>query len=836
MKKIKIITALALTIIMIVGILAVTPISAGATTSGWKTAYISEINNINKYYTNAYFWLIDFDNNDTPELICDTRVVIGGTYLLNYKNGINKYNIGTGWGELYKNGNLLYSSGYSVGSGVRTFEVTKISNNTVTNVFDGFYSTNAGMETDPEKYRYYIKYSNTNKQVSRSKFYSELNSCFNKSSATNLYNQNHYTYSQAVNAISNYAEKPVITSVTYSSGNITVKWDKGDDYGAQKYEVARIRTGDSSYTYFTTTTNSLTENNVIRGKTYTYQVRKYNYVTQTYGKWSSSKSITIQSDGKSGKTGSCTWSLSNGTLTITGNGAMGDQNDYVYHSDTGTYSYNLPWGKEIKKVVIGSGVTRIGAASFHYCKNLSSVTLPSSLKEIGDKAFNGCSALKSFTIPANVTKIGLSAFRACTGLTSITLDSSLKTIGETAFYYCSNVKSVTIPKSVTQIGKMAFGYNSSTKKIDNFKIYGYKGTAAETYAKSNGMTFVRIGETIYPTSVSLSKTSLTLGKGSSQSISATVYPSDATDKSVAWSSSNSSVASVSGGTINAKSTGKATITARTSNGKTATCSVTVVEKTAAPTLSLSNTTSGLTASWNKISNASYYLMYYRSSNVSSWSGLIATGTSHNVPDVKSGTLYYVQVQSVGAKDVMGNYSKVKSMTYLSRATITGLSYNGNNTLTWGKVGGANKYQIARIKKGETSYTYFYTTGTSFTENNATGGTSYTYQVRAMYQTANNGTAYGAWSVGKSVVTLVAPTVKLQKYSSGFKATWNSIRGAVKYVVYYKKSTDSGWSSTETTNLNHTFLNAKKGLTYYVQIRPIGNGVNGPYSKVTSIAF
>ena len=52
-------------------------------------------------------------------------------------------------------------------------------------------------------------------------------------------------------------------------------------------------------------------------------------------------------------------------------------------------------------------------------------------------------------------------------------------------------KSVIIPASVTEIGEMAFGYKSYFgKKAENFTIYGYRGTAAETYANENVFTFI----------------------------------------------------------------------------------------------------------------------------------------------------------------------------------------------------------------------------------------------------------------------------------------------------------------------------------------------------------
>ena len=71
---------------------------------------------------------------------------------------------------------------------------------------------------------------------------------------------------------------------------------------------------------------------------------------------------------------------------------------------------------------------------------------------------------------------------------------------------------------------------------------------------------------IQPTSLSLSRTSVTLNIGQSASVSATVSPSNATNKTVYWSSNNSGTARVSGGTITGVSEGSCTITAKTANG------------------------------------------------------------------------------------------------------------------------------------------------------------------------------------------------------------------------------------------------------------------------------
>ena len=89
-------------------------------------------------------------------------------------------------------------------------------------------------------------------------------------------------------------------------------------------------------------------------------------------------------------------------------------------------------------------------------------------------------------------------------------------------------------------------------------------------------------------SVTLSKTALTLEAGKTVRLSATVLPATATDKSVTWSSNNEVVATViTNGTVTARKAGTAVITARTANGKSASCTVTVTGGSTEPTNSVS---------------------------------------------------------------------------------------------------------------------------------------------------------------------------------------------------------------------------------------------------------
>lgn len=102
------------------------------------------------------------------------------------------------------------------------------------------------------------------------------------------------------------------------------------------------------------------------------------------------------------------------------------------------------------------------------------------------------------------------------------------------------------------------------------------GTATITVTTSNGKTAsCKVTVKAAPTSVTLSKTSLSLTAGSKYLLKPTLTPSNATT-TYTWTSSNKNVATVnSNGNITAVNAGTATITVKTSNGKTASCKVTV---------------------------------------------------------------------------------------------------------------------------------------------------------------------------------------------------------------------------------------------------------------------
>ncbi len=143
------------------------------------------------------------------------------------------------------------------------------------------------------------------------------------------------------------------------------------------------------------------------------------------------------------------WSLTeDGTLTVLGSGAMPD-----YTPDSLVMDENIdehaptPWvefGSEVRAVVIGEGITRVGDYTFMNDRNIVSVTLPSTLRSVGKVAFS------------------------CTSLEELTLPEGLETIGERAFI-AGKMPEIVIPASVTEIGKAAF---ESCDRVSVIKILG----------------------------------------------------------------------------------------------------------------------------------------------------------------------------------------------------------------------------------------------------------------------------------------------------------------------------------------------------------------------------
>lgn len=216
------------------------------------------------------------------------------------------------------------------------------------------------------------------------------------------------------------------------------------------------------------------------------------------------------SEGKCGD--NVTYRYKDGVLTISGKGAMTDlscQNTKTLEEDASagrkiSYGGMDAYAEKTKKIVIESGVTRIGRGAFAYFKNLESVQIKGSKKakvSVGQYAFAGCGKLKKVSMK-NVKEINFFAFGNCKSLKKLTLRKGVTSIGKSAFYGCKKLKNINLPSTVKEMGDYCFygckklntvKVNGNIKKAGKYMFYsvGKKAVIRCASKKANNCKFVK---------------------------------------------------------------------------------------------------------------------------------------------------------------------------------------------------------------------------------------------------------------------------------------------------------------------------------------------------------
>ncbi len=188
--------------------------------------------------------------------------------------------------------------------------------------------------------------------------------------------------------------------------------------------------------------------------------------------------------------------------------------------------------------------------------------------ELGSNLLAGNTSLKNVIIPDTITEVPSLLFYNCTKLESVTLPKNLKRIESAAFMGCESLGELLVPDTVAAIGKNAF------MGCVNITLKGKKGSVAESYAKSYGISFEELNSEPEPDvpvpTVKTVKLSVKLY------VKQTCKVTNDFGGSVKYTSKNKSIASVSSkGVITGKKAGKTVVTAN-SSGITAKITVTVV--------------------------------------------------------------------------------------------------------------------------------------------------------------------------------------------------------------------------------------------------------------------
>ena len=529
-----------------------------------------------------------------------------------------------------------------------------------------------------------------------------------------------------------------------------------------------------------------------------------------------------------------TWTLdSDGTLTISGTGAMYDYD--TYYAPWDYYSY------DIVAVVIEPGVTSIGIEAFSGCYSLESIIIPNGVTSIGDLTFSGCSSLESVVIPNGVTSIGDLTFSGCSSLESVVLPNGLRSIGYCAFSGCGSLKNIAIPNSVTSIGTWAFENCSS---LNSVTIPG---------------NVVKIGYGVFSDCSCLESISVSANNNNYCSADGVLfnkektklihYPAAKADASYSVPGSVSTIvdSAFSGcyGINELKMTGVKTIEAEAFKGCYNLKSITIPNSVTSIQYGSFRECYSLKSA--VIPNSVTSIQYGTFRGCGSLASVSVPASVKKIVEgafFACGSLKDVYYSGSSAQwksveiDKNGNDALIKAKLHCSPIgvpTIKITTSAGKPKISWNKIDGAKKYKIYRSTDGE-NYKYLtYTTKTSYTNTKATIGTKYYYKVTAV----NAGGTESAYSNIKSIKCVPAtPTVSISRSSGKAKLSWKAVTGATKYYIY--RSTDGKTYKyyTYTTKLNYTDSKSASGTKYYYKVKAVavvnGTNVGSAYSAVKSI--
>lgn len=291
-------------------------------------------------------------------------------------------------------------------------------------------------------------------------------------------------------------------------------------------------------------------------------------------------------------------------------------------------------------------------------------------------AFKNNKTIKTVVIPDTVKYIDDESFYGCTALESVMFGNGVEEIGDYAFENCTSLSKVYIPVSVKKIGAEAFGYTFGSELTlnKNFSMTCAKDSAAEKYAKENGITYDTYQVKIDELAVSGIKDKEYTGKPVTQNIvikNGNVVLDEGTDYTVTYSA-NTKV-----GTVEVTITGTGSYFGEIKSSFDILPAKQQIQK-------LETKYKGFYIDWAQKGSATGYDVEY--SVNSNMSGAVSKHLTANKPDtltvsgLAGDKVYYVRVRSytnVNGKVYYGAWSDVKSIKTanndITKATVSGIS-------------------------------------------------------------------------------------------------------------------------------------------------------------------
>ena len=122
--------------------------------------------------------------------------------------------------------------------------------------------------------------------------------------------------------------------------------------------------------------------------------------------------------------------------------------------------------KNLRKLVLPEGLTKIHERQFESLWMLEEIVIPDGVTDIPDGAFYDCHALANIEFSKNLTSIGKYAFYSCHALENIVIPEGVTEIGDAAFYGCNYADEIVIASSVKRIGNNAFALCNQVERME----------------------------------------------------------------------------------------------------------------------------------------------------------------------------------------------------------------------------------------------------------------------------------------------------------------------------------------------------------------------------------
>ena len=246
---------------------------------------------------------------------------------------------------------------------------------------------------------------------------------------------------------------------------------------------------------------------------------------------------------------------------------------------------------------------------------------------------------------------------------------------------------------------------------------------------------------------------------------------------------------------------------------------------------LQNTADGIRISWDEVSGAYGYRLYYKYPGKDWKRFKDTTATSFTDTGVSAGRTetYTIRCIDKDGNTISGYNSGGWSYKYEPvNPTITKLENTSDGIkISWNKIAGVYGYRLYYKYPGKDWKRFKDTTTTSFTDTGVSIGRTETYTIRCIDKNGNTVSGYnsGGWSQTYSLPRSIPHVTKLENTSNGIKISWNKVEGVYGYRLYYKYPGKDWKRFKDTTATSFTDTGVSAGRTETYTIRCIDSNGN-----------